>query len=449
MALRLVILGAVLALMQAARSFAPADRGAAQAGAGTLAFGFVLLAAFFAGRSFKSLGLPRLTGYIAIGLAVGPGALGLLSPAMVADLKLFNGVAVSLIALTAGSELDFRAIRPLLRTIGWITAIAVLGTTLLLAGVVYALRAHVPFMADLAVLPALAVAVLLGVTTVAQSPAVVVALRDETEAEGPISQTVLGVVVLADLVVIVLFALASAFAKSVLGGDADVVRTLRELGWELFGSLGVGVVVGVVIAIYLRQVAGNAALFLLAVSIGVAEIGSRVHLDPLLVALAAGMVLRNLTELGERVLHEIEGASLPVYAVFFAVAGATIHLDVLPLVWIPALAIVGTRAFGLLVGTRIAARVAGAPAEVGRYAGFGLLPQAGLALALAMLFVRTFPSFGEGAAALTLGVVAINEVVAPVFFRLALVRSGEAGQRRARDLSLSGGEPAPVEVSGR
>jgi hypothetical protein len=66
-----------------------------------------------------------------------------------------------------------------------------------------------------------------------------------------------------------------------------------------------------------------------------------------------------------------------------------------------------------------------------------------------MLFVRTFPSFGEGAAALTLGVVAINEVVAPVFFRLALVRSGEAGQRRARDLSLSGGEPAPVEVSGR
>jgi len=289
----------------------------------------------------------------------------------------------------------------------------------------------------------------LAVTTVAQSPAVVVALRDETEAEGPVARTALGVVVLADLVVIVLFALASAFAKSVLGGDADVLRTMRELGWELFGSLGVGVVVGVVVAIYLRQVRGSAALFLLAACIGVAEIGSRVHLDPLLVALAAGMLLRNVTELGDRLLHEVEGAALPVYVVFFAVAGATIHLDVLPLVWLPALAIVGTRAFGLLAGTRLAARVAGAPPEVGRYAGFGLLPQAGLALALAMLFARTFPTFGEGAAALTLGVVAINEVVAPVFFRLALLRSGEAGQRRVREVSLSGGEAAALDAAER
>jgi len=440
MILRLIILAALCGLMQAARSFAPTDHGATQIGAGALAFGFVLLAAFFMGRVFKGIGLPRLTGYIATGMIVGPSVIGLLTPSMVTDLKLFNGVAISLIALTAGGEMDFRAIRPLLRTIAWITVIAVMGTTILLAIVVFLLRGHLPFMSDLAVVPALAVAMVIGVTLAAQSPAVVVALRDEMESEGPVSRTSLGVVVLADLVIIVFFALASAYAKSVLGGDADVVRTIRELGWELFGSLGIGVVVGVVIAIYLRKVQGSAALFILAVCFGVAEIGSRVHLDPLLVALAAGMLVRNVTELGDRLIHEIEGASLPVYVVFFAVAGATIHLNVLPLVWLPALAIIGTRAFGLLVGTKIAAHISGAPPEVGRYAGFGLLPQAGLALALALLFARTFPSFGEGASALTLGVVALNEIVAPVFFRMALLRSGEAGKRGAREVSLGDAE---------
>jgi hypothetical protein len=49
-----------------------------------------------------------------------------------------------------------------------------------------------------------------------------------------------------------------------------------------------------------------------------------------------------------------------------------------------------------------------------------------------MLFSQTFPGFGATAGALTLGVVALNEVVAPVLFRLALVRSGEAGRRGKR-----------------
>ncbi|HUS63550.1 MAG TPA: hypothetical protein VMZ28_03365, partial [Kofleriaceae bacterium] len=68
-----------------------------------------------------------------------------------------------------------------------------------------------------------------------------------------------------------------------------------------------------------------------------------------------------------------------------------------------------------------------APDVVRKYGGFGLMPQAGLALALALLFTRTFPQFGAAASALVFGVVALNELIAPVLFRLALVRSGEAG----------------------
>ena len=127
---------------------------------------------------------------------------------------------------------------------------------------------------------------------------------------------------------------------------------------------------------------------------------------------------------------------MPVYILFFAAAGANLHLDVLLVVGGPAVLFVVVRGVGLLSGAALGARLAEAPPLVRRYAGFGLLPQAGLALALSMLFAKTFPEFGAEAAALTLGVVAINELVAPALYRYALVKSGEAGRKNRSPSSL-------------
>jgi Kef-type K+ transport system membrane component KefB len=416
-------------------------------GAGTvLAFGYLLLSAYFVGDLFKRVSLPRLTGYIACGIVVGPSVLGLVPRETLGSLALVNGAATALIALTAGSEIDFEAMKPLLRSIAGLTLAAVLGTTVLLAGAVFAVRDYLPFMGSMTTVQAAAVAVVLGVVMVAQSPAVVVALRDEMAADGPVSRTVLGVVVIADLVVIVMFALASTLAKSTFGQGADAIEVASRLAWEIGGSVVSGLVIGELLALYLRKVQGSAGLFILAVAFVVAEVGQRLHFDPLIVALSAGMLIRNATGVGERLHDEIESASLPVYVLFFAVTGANLHLDILLVVGAPAAFLVLVRGFGLWAGTHAGARLAGAPPAVGRYAGFGLLPQAGLALALALLFAKTFPEFGEGAAALTLGVVALNELVAPILYRAALVRSGEAGRLAVPDFpevdEVAAGKPA-------
>ena len=200
------------------------------------------------------------------------------------------------------------------------------------------------------------------------------------------------------------------------------------LAWELLGSLVAGVLIGVILATFLRFARGGSALFVLTVCFVVAEVGRRLHLDPLLVALSAGVFIRNTTDVGDDLHEGIEASSLPVYVIFFAVAGATIHLDVLGVVGLPAVLFVVVRGTGLLGGTRLAAHVSGAPDTVRRWAGFGLLPQAGLALALASLFAKSFPEFGAEAGALTLSVVAINEIVAPALYRMALVRAGETSQ---------------------
>lgn len=436
MIVHVLLLVAVGSLMWAARSFLPEPNGAPSTTGLTLALGFVLLAAFLAGHLASRVGLPKLTGYLAAGIVSGPAVLDLISERMVSGLTLVNGAAVALIALTAGGELSFGRMRPLMKSIGWITLIAVVGTAIVLAGAVLALSPMLPFLSELSPLGALAAALVLGVTVSAQSPAVVIAVRSETNADGPVTRTILGVVVAADLVVIVLFALASAFCRAVLSGQADMGETAASVAWELFGSMGAGVIVGLVLVLYLTRVQGGAALFVVAICVVVAEVGTRLHLDPLITALAAGVVVENTSDKGHVLLDEIAAASLPLYVVFFAVAGASIHLDVLPIVGVPALILVVVRAAGFLGGSRLAARIAGAPPEVGRYAGFGLLPQAGLAIALSLLFARTFPELGTDAAALTLGVVAINELVAPVFFRRALLASGEG--------RLEEGSPRPA-----
>lgn len=435
-----LIIVALGGLMAAARSFSP--EGVEGVGGTTLAFGYVLLTAYFAGGLFKRIGLPRLTGYLVAGIVVGPSVLGLLSPVMVESLGISNGVANALIALTAGSALDLRAMRALMRPIRWITLLAVPLTVVVLTAGVLVLRGHLPFLANAPLLSAVVIALVLAVTMVASSPAVVVALGDEMEAEGPVSRTVLGAVVLSNLLVILLFAVVSTLAKSVLGGVSDVLPTVLALGYQIFGSMIAGVLIGSLTEVYLRRAAGSAALFLLVIAFVSAEVGRRLHFDPLILCLAAGVFVRNTSAQGDRLHRDVEVSALPVYVVFFAVAGATLHLDVLQVVGVPAVILVALRAVGLLGFAHVSAGAAGAPSSVRRLAGYGLLPQAGLALALALLFRDTFPEFGADAAALVLGVVAINELVAPALYRIALIRSGEAGARRTADVPAGEAGPA-------
>ena len=427
--MRIVLLIVLCVLMDAARSFSANRPLSDQTSGVALAGGFLLLIAFLAGSIFRDLNLPRLTGYLVAGIVVGPYALGLVSAEMVVRLELFSGIAISLIALTAGAETDLRAMRPLFRSIGAITLIAVVGAMACISGAVYMLSERLSFFSSLGPLEAAAVSLTIGVMLAAQSPAVAVALRDEMQAEGDVTRTVLGVVVVSDVVVILCFALASSVTRGILG--LEVMSSSNQpnpLLWEIGGSLVFGTMVGVLISAYLRFVHVGASLTIVLVGFVVAEVGQRAHLDPLLLALAAGIFVRNLTEHSDRLLNEIRSASMPIYVIFFALAGAGVHIDVLPPLLGPIFLLLIVRGAALLGGTAIAGRITSAPPAVQRYAGFGLLPQAGLALALAMLFARTFPNLGQEAAALVFGVVAVNEVVSPILYRYALVRSGEAGQ---------------------
>ncbi len=423
-----IVIIVLFGIMQALRAFGGPTATATSIGT-SVAVGYLLLTGYFVGRIFANLGLPRLTGYVLTGIAVGPSALGLVNQRMVDSLTLVNGMAAALVALSAGIDFDLRAMRPLFRAIFWITLTGVLGTVLLLALALFLARPWLAFLAPFASLDALVVAILLAIVMVAQAPAVIVALNSELGARGPVARTSLGLVVISDLLVILLFALVTPIAKTTLGNGGDLLATMRSVAWELGGSLLAGCVLGFILAIYLSKVRGGGTLFLLGLTFIIAEVGQRLQFDPLLVALAAGVLIRNGTRAGDAVNEAIESSALPLYVLFFSVAGMTLPLGLLATLGLPALALVLLRAGGLVAGARLGAGIASAPREVRQLAGFGLVPQASLTIALAGLLAKSFPSFGLEAQALALSMIAINMVLAPVAYRLALVRGGETARR--------------------
>ncbi|NVB80079.1 MAG: sodium:proton exchanger [Kofleriaceae bacterium] len=438
----LLLLLALGGMMQAARSFT-SDTTLA----GTeLAFGFLLLASFFTGKIFNRLGLPKLTGYLAAGVIAGPYVLEFVTKDMGVSLKVVSSTATAILALEAGSELEIKQIKPILKTLRGITLFAVVGSMFTIAAALFFMRPMFPAIFDkLDDQQSIAVCFAIGVALSAQSPAVVMAMLAETRAEGPLSRTILASVVVADLTVITMFSVVLAITGAVIGGQVDVSGTALSVLWELLGSMVFGVLLGMLIGQFLLSVKKGASMFTLLVNVIVAEIGARMHLDPLIVMLAAGIWLRNFSRADStKMMHDFQAAQLPVFLVFFALAGSKLDINTLFGSLLPVAIIAVVRAGSFFTGSKLACKLSGAEPAIAKYAWFGLVPQAGLALALAIVLKNTLPSFGfdqaagDTAAVILFGVVGFNECVAPIILRIMLIRSGEAGKKQGVDFAAGG-----------
>jgi Kef-type K+ transport system membrane component KefB len=395
----------------------------------TVAVGFMLVAAFVGGKVAARIRLPRITGYLLVGLLVGPYVSGLLTKDMLLATKVVEGIAVALIALTAGGEIRVDWVRRNARRLALITFAELIVVAGGILATVMLARSVLPFMPTDNLLKAGVIAMVFGAIAVANSPTVTIAVIAENQAEGPVTRTVLGVTILKDVCVIILFAVALTVARDALGeggGEPLALTLARELG----GSILAGVGFGLVISLFLKHVGRDVPVFVLAVCVAIWQVASTFHLETLLIALTAGFWVENFTKKGHDLIKAIERLSLPIYALFFAAAGAKVNIEALATLWPFALLLSGTRAFCVWLGTGIGARLAKAEPEVKRYAWFGFVSQAGVTLALSTIVARTFPTWGLEIQAIIIAMIAIHELVGPIGFQYALERAGEVGAAR-------------------
>jgi Kef-type K+ transport system membrane component KefB len=421
----LLTIAAVVALTYATRSFVP--RGAMITGSGAaLAFGFLLIVAVQAAHLCDALKMPRLTGYIVVGIVFGPEVLGIVSAKMLPDLALIKGTAVGLIAFLAGCELNLRALRPRLRAIGTAAALTMLGASLLLFALFYALTYIVPVTRDFTTIERLVVALISANVLAAYSPAVVVGILSETKASGPLSEMALSIVVLADLVIVITYALSSTLGHSVFPSE-NATSGLALLMPHIFGSIVAGLVAGGVLALYVSRVGTRSGIVTFALLFIAAEAGAALHLNPLLVGLTAGLLLENVTAIGgAQLTHAAEGVAMPTFAIFFAVVGAEVQMQAFLHTAPFALAAAFVRGLGIYAGARFAGRIVGLQSIFTRRVTLSLLPQAGVAIALAALLLADFPPWGPVIGTIVLGTIIVNQLIGPVLFRNAIIASGEA-----------------------
>jgi Kef-type K+ transport system membrane component KefB len=394
-----------------------------------LTFGFLILAAYTVGEVAVSLRQPRLVGYLAAGVLFGPSVLNVVTADSVVMLTPINALAIALIAFLAGAELRWDEVKPYARTIGKILATEIPLTFALVATLIFVLRPFIPFLAGATTVEAIGFSLLFAAMGAVHSPAVTMGVLSETGARGPVARTVLGVVLVSDIVIILLFTGVLSLSQLLApptGGEQAAARA-GALAWELGGAVLVGAALGLAVSAYIRFVKRELFLFAIMVAFFGAEVARLTHVETLLTLLVAGIVSENASprEAGLALRGAMERAAAPVFVVFFALAGASLLLRDLANLWYLVIPIVAVRAFGIWQGTRLGAIWAGAPPEIVRNAWMGLISQAGVAIGLATVVGEIYPVRGAQIRTLFVATVAVNEFLGPILFKRALSRAGE------------------------
>jgi Kef-type K+ transport system membrane component KefB len=423
-ALALVLVVAILA-RQAAE-----DGGTAGS---AMALGFALIAAALAGEILERVKLPRVTGYLLFGLACGPYIANIITRAMARDLQLINGLAVVLIAFIAGLEINLASLRPRLNMLLRFSAAAIGAMYVLLFGCFWLAWPWLGLAPELGGVHRLAVIAILTTLVVSFSPTVTMAVVAESRAAGRFTEFLVALVVLADLALILLFTLVMQGVRAVFGAaSGEDIGLLVHLAWEIPGSLAFGAIVGVLFAVYLRRVSRELTVVLIGVCAVISQLGPALHFEPLLAALAAGLVVENIAPpQGDALKEAVERGALPVLIVFFVAAGASLQLDALAAMGGVALALALARTGVIVAGTRAGTWLSGLDRESGSLVWYGLVSQAGVTLGLTFLVAKEFPDWGQPVQTLVLALVAIHQLVGPALLKLALKRAGDVGMAGA------------------
>ena len=404
-------------------------------------FLFIALASGRIGEVFARFKLPLISGFLVAGLLAGPYVLGLVSVESVPALRFIDQAALAFIAFAAGGELEVRFVRGNLK--GILTVISMQTIVIMAIGIaaVMLLANQIPFMQSISDGQEIfAIALLAATIMVARSPSTVLAIIKEMRAKGPFTSMVLGVTVLKDAVVIIVFATAVSIAAGLIEGAGFtlslLVLVVIEIALDILLGIGIGLLLRVLMSMRLGR-AKHALLLLLGYSVfllsGVLHdfhlFGISVFSEPLLICMTAGFYLVNYTRYGSEFHRIIEVLSIPVFIAFFTEVGISLDLRVLTSAWVIIVILVLVRFAGVYLGSLLGGILARDKMKHNLLSGFAYLTQAGVSVGLAKEVGVEFEPWGESFATLSIGVIVVNQLVGPPFFKWVLGLVGETHTR--------------------
>ena len=392
-------------------------------------------------RVFKKLhlNLPDVTAFLIAGLLIGPYGLGALgveglgfaSMEAVEAVSVMSQVALGFIAFSIGNEFRLNELKEFGKQASIIGVFQAVITTLLVDVVLIGVHFLAP---DALSLPA---AITLGAIASATAPAATLMVVRQYKAKGKLTSLLLPIVALDDAVGLVLFAVSFGVAQALQSGAMDIISILVNPLIEIFGSLILGSLMGLLLTLLERMFFSNSNRLSLTIAFVFMTISlstMKFHVGPvhigfsnLLVCMMLGTIFCNMCPRSPDIMDRADKWTAPLYALFFVLSGAELELSVFSSLIVVGVGVmyILARSLGKYLGAFSSAAATKCDKNVVKYLGITLLPQAGVALGMSSTAMALGVSDGKLIRNIILFSVLIYELFGPTLTRWALTRAGD------------------------
>ena len=417
-----------------------------------LSLSIALLAGLLLSRLAKLVKLPAVTAYLISGVLIGPfvlGAIGIpgigVTENQIEGFGLISDLALGFIAFSMGNEFRLSQLKKIGKQATVIGVLQALITTLVVDVALIGLHFAMP---DTLSIPA---AIVLAAVATATAPAATLMVVKQYKAKGPVTDVLLPVVALDDAVGLVVFAVSFGIARSMSSAGFNPLAVILEPLLEIVLSLLLGFVMGLLFTLAERffhsrskRMAVSVTFVMLTVALSSLsfEIGGiHIGFSSLLACMMLGTVFCNICEVSEELMERADRWTTPVLILFFVISGAELDLSVFGqwTVVVAGIIYIISRSIGKYYGANLSARITKSDPNIVKYLGITLLPQAGVALGMAIKAAELGPD-GDIVRNITLFAVLIYEIVGPFLTKIALTKAGdikEEGRRSAREEHLA------------
>lgn len=413
-----------------------------------LSLSIALLAGLLLSRLAKLVNLPAVTAYLVAGVLIGPFALGSLgvdgigiTATQISQFGIIADVALGFIAFSMGNEFRISQLKKIGKQATVIGVFQALFTTLVVDLALILLHFAIPDVLSLSA------AIVLGAVATATAPAATLMVVRQYKAKGKLTDILLPVVALDDAVGLVVFAVSFGIAKSLDAGPVQLLSVVLEPLLEVLLSLALGLAMGFLFTFCERffhsrskRMAVSVTFVIMTVAVSCLSFdiaGVHIGFSSLLACMMLGTVFCNICDVSEELMERADRWTAPILILFFVVSGAELELSVFAELAVILIGIVYilARSLGKYFGANISARFTGCDSNIVKYLGITLLPQAGVALGMAIKAIELGPD-GAIVRNITLFAVLIYELVGPFLTKIALTKAGDIhaeGKRSARE----------------
>jgi Kef-type K+ transport system membrane component KefB len=353
-----------------------------------------------------------------IGILIGPHLLNLIPQKIMNTSDPVSNLVLGVIAFSLGVNFRLENIRTAGKPVLWISVLeagfAWLVVTLVM--IAYQLVNNSP------IHPAF----VLGAAAAATAPAATVMVVREYRAAGPVTEMLLRVVAIDDAWCLIFAALAITAANAMSIGVFNS-RVLLDALAEVFAALMLGGMLGILLYIIARFIRTIEEVLVVTIGSILLAVGlaMKLHLSPLLTNIAFGVVVANIVKDSELFFTNLRNVDMVLFLGFFVLVGANLEIHLLPKVGVIGILYIFFRVFGKFIGVKLGSYISGAESRIGKYLAWGLVPQAGVALGVALSAKALYPEYGEIIFTTIAATTVIYELIGPVAAKYGLKKAGE------------------------